>query len=333
MTLPVINSHNSWSQLEEVWLGDVYPSGWYDHLKPEIRDVFQQITEITKQDLLVIENKLTELGIIVRRPQYHHIDNFVGANGMLKKPEICPRDTHITLGNSLLVPDQVNFAWYHVIAEYLKHGQHVILGGANNIINGASVVRLGRDVIIDKGMPDADLSYVNLNPFKDYRITWEENGGHIDACFAVLKPGLIIANDYYDGYDRNFPGWEKIILKEPTYWQHIKLPPQKFVNNGRFWIEDVSINQMFNDHVIKYAQDWIGNYTETYFELNCLVINESNVMMLGYNAALERTLNSHGITVHWVPFRARSFWDGGMHCLTVDIRRQSNIRDYFPQRG
>jgi len=28
----IINSSNSWSSLKEVWLGDVYPADWYDHL-------------------------------------------------------------------------------------------------------------------------------------------------------------------------------------------------------------------------------------------------------------------------------------------------------------
>jgi hypothetical protein len=32
--LPTINNHNSWDTLEEVWLGDVYPAEWYDHLEP-----------------------------------------------------------------------------------------------------------------------------------------------------------------------------------------------------------------------------------------------------------------------------------------------------------
>ena len=90
---------------------------------------------------------------------------------------------------------------------------------------------------------------------------------------------------------------------------------------------------MFNDHIIQHAQDWVGNYTETYFELNCLSIDESNVIMLAENEALAKTLQRHGITVHWVPFRTRSFWDGAMHCLTVDIRRQSSMEDLFPERG
>lgn len=324
----MINSHNSWSQLEEVWLGDVYPADWYDHLAPEIRDVFYKITETTKQDLAVIQSKLEQFGVTVRRPEYTSINDFVDSKGALKKPEICPRDTFLTVGNTLLTPNENNTAWRSALSIYPSSA---VYPGANYVLNGANVVRVGRDVVIDtdKYNPiDLDVSC-----FKDYRITWVKNGGHMDGCFAILRPGLILANQYFEDYEKTFPGWECIFLNEPTYTQHLKYPPAGGEYNGKFYAEEISFNQSFNDHVIQHAQDWVGDYTETYFELNCLVINESNVMMLGYNGALEKTLNERGITVHWVPFRCRGFWDGGMHCITVDIRRQSSIVDYFPDRS
>jgi hypothetical protein len=325
----LINSHDSWSQLEEVWLGDVYPSEWYDHLDTEIRDVFQQITEITKQDLAVIQSKLESFGVTVRRPEYHSINDFVDTSGALTKPEICPRDTFVTVGNTLLTPYKINPAWRSALALYNKQ----ITPGANHIVNGANVVRVGKDIVIDTDIFDVSEVNFNLTPFRDYRIAWVKNGGHMDGCFAILRPGLILANQYFADYEKTFPGWECIFLNESTYNQHIKYPPKGGEYNGKFYAEDVSFNQAFNDHVIAHAQNWVGNYTETFFELNCLVINESTVMMLGYNGALEKKLNEYGITVHWVPFRCRGFWDGGMHCITLDIRRRSSIVDYFPERS
>lgn len=52
--MAVINSYTNWGKLKEVWLGDVYPSHFYDHLKSEVRDVFYKLTESTKQVLAVI---------------------------------------------------------------------------------------------------------------------------------------------------------------------------------------------------------------------------------------------------------------------------------------
>ena len=88
-------------------------------------------------------------------------------------------------------------------------------------------------------------------------------------------------------------------------------------------------NNFFNEYIIKYALDWVGNFKETYFDINCLVVDEKNVLMLGDNEPLFDALYKKGINVHSVPFRARTFWDGGLHCLTVDILRDSSLIDYF----
>jgi len=329
LSLPVINSHNSWSRLEECWLGDVYPQEWYEHLDPEIRDIFQKLTEITQQDLNSIQVMLESHDVIVRRPLYKDIENHVIDNGMLLKPEITPRDNYVVIGNTLYSREMPTPQWDYVLDQYRSDPVIEIKTRPAQFITGGNVVRLGRDIIIDTDKSD----WTYQNQWPEYRVHMEKNGGHLDACFAILKPGLILANNYFDGYNRNFPDWEIIYLDNPTYQSpinHGKLYPSW---NGKFWDTAVGTNKMFNDHIIQHAQDWVGNYTETYFELNCLSIDESNVIMLAENEALAKTLQRHGITVHWVPFRTRSFWDGAMHCLTVDIRRQSSMEDLFPERG
>lgn len=321
--MPSINSHNSWSCLKEVWLGDVYPAAWYDHLDSQVRDIFYQLTAITQQDLLEIQRKLESFGIEVQRPQYTNIDQYI-VNGNLIKPQICPRDTYLVIGNQLLTPWQDSLAWHHT---YDRYQDSIVRPGTGHIINGANVVRIGKDIIIDRD----GFEYEYNNEWPDYRVTVVDNGGHLDGCFSILRPGLILANHYFDDYDTLFPGWEIIMLDNPTYLAapHTGYQQPYPVYNGKFWNTTVGTNRSFNDHIIQHALDWVGCYTETYFELNCLVIDESNVVMIGYNFQLERDLADRGITVHWVPFRARSFWDGAMHCLTLDIRRDSTIEDFF----
>ena len=117
--LPVINSHDSWSPLQETWLGDVYPASWYEHLAPEIRDVFQELTRVTQEDLSAIQRTLELLNIIVRRPSYHAIDDFLDHNGQLTKPAICPRDTQIVIGNTLYRVDLAGAdPWKQTVAFY-----------------------------------------------------------------------------------------------------------------------------------------------------------------------------------------------------------------------
>lgn len=323
--LPTVNSHNSWSDLEEVWLGDVYPISWYDHLGPEIKDPFQAITEITKQDLATIEKQLIDLGIIVRRPVYDNIDNFISA-GHLVKPQICPRDHFLVNGNNLICHKWQTAAWKHTLEIYSQDTRCTIFDDRKPVINGANVVRVGKDIIID-----SDLEYPYQDQFPGYRVHRVNNGGHLDGCFAILRPGLILANDYYKDYDKTFPGWQIILLSQPEFSHHLKpIPGPGF--NGKWFIPGLATNRTFNEHIIKHAQDWVGIYTETYFELNCLVVAENTVIMLGNNEPLANKLSNLGIHVIWVPFRTRSFWDGGMHCLTLDVRRRSELIDYFPQR-
>jgi hypothetical protein len=34
----------------------------------------------------------------------------------------------------------------------------------------------------------------------------------------------------------------------------------------------------------------------------------------------------------YVPWRHRYFWDGGLHCITLDLYREGTQQDYFPDR-
>ena len=362
---PLINSHNNWGKLEEVWLGDVYPASWYDHLKSEVRDCFQEITERTQHDLQVIENKLNEFNVIVRRPRYDHIDDYISdksqfgvklrmpRSGQLIKPEITPRDYYITINNTLFAakpwPREVS-PWQHIIDEYKQQGgvvePQLHLGPPRNSsgrgqyapVNGANTVRAGRDIYVDPGSyTDIEIypmvqEYLH-NLFPENRIHVLNNGGHVDGCFALLKPGVILASDYFEYYEKTFPGWNRINTSSPEFRSHRYNRKNTNFSNGKWWIPDMKHSRAFNEHIVQHALTWIGDYTETFFEVNCLVIDEKNVIVLGEHDIIFRKMEEYGITAHSIPFRTRTFWDGGMHCLTLDIRRQTKIEDFFPERG
>jgi hypothetical protein len=102
--------------------------------------------------------------------------------------------------------------------------------------------------------------------------------------------------------------------------------------NGNWWVPGVDLGH-FNDQMIEPIQSWMGYSQETVFEVNLLVIDESNVLMLAHNDHVCRELEKIGITPHVVDFRCRGFWDGGLHCLTLDIHRDGPCLDYWPNRG
>lgn len=343
--MSIINSFDSWTRLREVWLGDVYPTEWYEHLPSDIRDTFQTITEWTKEDLAKIERKLVnDFGVTVRRPQYTNIDNHIiqsrlDGTEVLQKPEITPRDFVLALGNTLYVPRwyQKRTCWHYLYDMYLQEdSQSVKIHDYEVLLSGANTVRAGRDVFVDcvfeknKGNDRQTYFQENIVPeLPDFRCHYLDNGGHVDSCFAILKPGHLLANRYFDDYDRTFPNWKRLELQTPEFANHDGYD-KEFIANGRWYLPGgPTVPGAFKEHVVKYAQDWVGNYTETFFEVNCLSIDEKNVMVLGENEAVFRYLENIGITPHPMDFRCRTFWDGGLHCLTVDIRRDGGMAEYL----
>jgi hypothetical protein len=340
-----VNSWTSWGKLKEVWLGDVYPASWYDHLAPEVRDAFYKLTEITKEDLDKIQKKIESFGVTVARPRYDSIDDFITAGDQLIKPEICPRDRFAVYGNTLWAINMATTrrAWQHELSKH-NNIQNSIVSSVLGPIFGANTVRVGRDIYIDifyNGSAQNDaVKQLELDDFKnkvaplfpaDSRLHLLNNGGHVDGCFAVLHPKLLMTSRYFSAYDQTFPGWEKIELFDPTY-KRFQRARKNNSYNGRWDIPGTKAPPSFNEHVLKYAQDWIGNYEETYFEVNCLVIDEKNILFLDENEAVFRRLEEHGITAHSLPFRARTFWDGGLHCITLDTVREDGPLDLFPDR-
>ena len=347
MSLPIINSYTNWAPLEEVWLGDVYPASWYDHLPLEVRDCFHEITEKTQQDLAVIQHTLEELGVHVVRPEYHNIEQFMDPRGYLRKPEITPRDIYLVYQNSLLGSCHENSPWKSALDRYRQDSRSYVgfppsfdhLGW----MCGANTVRVGNDLYLD--IMHSHSKSTNEQKHQEFvdkvaplwpnsRIHLLDNGGHVDSCFAVAKPGVLITSKYFDDYDRTFPEWHQVNVSEPEFFDQrhaaFRTGPQ---DNGKWYMTGMSNKLSFQDHVIQHALDWIGDYTETFFEVNCLVVDEKNILMLGENEKVAAELERHGITVHWMPFRTRTFWDGGLHCLTLDIRRRDSAADLFPERG
>jgi hypothetical protein len=83
----------------------------------------------------------------------------------------------------------------------------------------------------------------------------------------------------------------------------------------------------FNQHVEKFAVDWIGYADETVFEVNSLVVNESLIITTGIpNENTQSWFKKNKIEFVPAEMRTRGFWDAGIHCLTVDIRRKGDKR-------
>jgi hypothetical protein len=330
-----VNAFNGFDPLIEVWLGGVYPTDFYYDFESEVRDAFEQITEMTTEDLNNIQKILKSKNVLVRRPVFDgNRDNYVNEQGFLIKPPIMPRDTELTLGNTFyhLRSDYKVDPWQQQIELMLTHGVDIKFGPSGHDLScmqPPSVVRCGNDLYVDIDshqhvMPQISSTLVNWA--NEYRVHLISTGGHSDGVFCPVQEGLIITTHWIDNYTKTFPGWE--VFKIPQEFTGIAgheqnwwVPGMKFSSNG-----------LFAQHIEQRALNWVGNYKETQFSANMLVIDHKTVLAVNQNPLLTEFLSNRGIEVIIADFRCKGFWDGGMHCLTCDIRRHGNKKNYFPER-
>jgi len=60
-----------------------------------------------------------------------------------------------------------------------------------------------------------------------------------------------------------------------------------------------------------------------------LVVDEKNVISSVQNTKLISILEKYGITMHVLDIPHSYFWDGGVHCMTLDLCRQGQKQNYF----
>ena len=327
-----VNSFSGFQPLKEIWLGDCYPAYFYSHLSNQVQDAFGVITEWTQQDLTVIQKTLESFGVKVQRPKFTNSINDYIKDGQLLKPPICPRDDNMTLGNEFyhLRSKYAINPWEDQIQDFNQHG--VVIHGqehsAVDCLSPPSIVRIGRDIYIDYDTHQHTWGMVTevlIEWAKHYRVHVCRTNGHSDGVFCPVAPNTIVATHYLSEYKKTFPNWEVFRLPFPKFnsW------------NGKWHVENTTVMQNlgFAAHINQYALDWIGNFKETVFEANMLIIDPTHVLAIKEDPHLFRWLEQRGIKVSCCDFRCRGFWDGGLHCLTTDIVREGKAENYFPDRG
>jgi len=330
----MINSNFGFTPLKEVWLGDTYPESFYEHLPNAVADPLCQITQWCKEDTSKLQKFLESKDIIVRRPQFDSIDDHLGKNEQLVKPPITPRDDYIVLDKTLyrlhhnkeLKQDQ----WHHAMDRYKSLGYDVQqpVDQPINVFWPPSIVRVGKDLYVDPSGLEQMWGFscqAMVELAKKYRVNICSTDGHSDAVFCPVAPGLIASSHWKTDYNVSFPDWEVFDI------------PEKYQNNGfaqKNWsVPGQDDNQELEKWIYDSASDWIGQFHETVFEVNMLVVDEKNIIAMKDHPPLTEWLDKRGITVHTFDFRSRTFFDGGWHCLTLDIHREDTMTDLFPQRG
>ena len=229
------------------------------------------------------------------------------------------------------------FEWWEPIVNRVKSAGNTIIDNRQhdilNFIPANGITRIGHDLYFGVyGAGDKEVKRLSEEFFQDYSCHYVTTGGHIDGCFTPVKPGLIVSIMDIPTYADTFPGWEVVYLKGES-WEKVKpFLDLKEKNQGRWWIKGHEYDDELIDYVETWLGDWVGYCEESVFDVNILVIDQQNIIVNGYNKKAFEAFARHGVTAHICPFRHRYFWDGGIHCVTLDLHREGTMQDYFPER-
>ena len=225
-----------------------------------------------------------------------------------------------------------------IIQDVYAQGNTVIT--THGEINSAMITRIGQDLYhgtLEAQYQDTVAHNQIINErnqmFPEYRNHLVDSAGHSDGSFCPVKPGLIVSLRDIQQYATTFPDWEVVYLPNQSWGKVLPFIEHKQKVNGKWWVPGAELNDDFTEYVESWMSHWVGYVEESVFDVNMLVIDEQNVICNNENDAVFRAFERHGITPHVCNFRHRYFWDGGIHCITQDLHREGEQKDYFPNRG
>ncbi|MFF5265299.1 glycine amidinotransferase [Actinomadura viridis] len=181
--------------------------------------------------------------------------------------------------------------------------------GLEMMLDGAQVLRLGRDLIVNIAHDNHRLAVDWLerhlydthgDRYRLHRV-WRMADNHIDSMLLALKPGVLLARH---------EGLRDLLPEAFRTWKLITPPPP---SPGNFPVYD----------------DGDLLLTSPYIDLNVLSIDEDTVLVNTDCPELVKALEAAGFTTITVRHRHRRLFGGGFHCFTLDTVRTGECEDYL----
>ena len=339
-------------------MGDTYDpdqvSQLLNHPNPS---KFNQILEETKQDLDQLADFLKQGNIEVMRPdvyQYYDPVNMPEFDVQFPIAPIVPRDALLVMGRTILQTytsytdryfDAISY--YKIFESMFQQGYRWISQPAPMLENlnteddwfvndrtykdrlmdrvlwhTATMFKAGDAIIVNNEGPGSasGLEWCRRE-LPEYRFVNNtasrcKGFGHIDHGFIMIDDDTVI----HAGME-----WVPECLHTKQLIDVSDCLPE--LKMDRF-VQDYAEakNRMDIDWVNKYLDNWRGYNQEVCFDLNVLIIDRHNIVFARHIPKLFAKLKSLHIDCHVVPQRHYLFWDGGIHCSTLDVKRKGAKR-------
>ena len=350
--------YTEYDPLESVIVGDTYDpdqvSQLLNHPNPS---KFNRILEETKQDLDQLAQFLKQGNIEVMRPdvyQYYDPINMPEFDVQFPIAPIVPRDALLVMGKTILQTytsytdryfDAISY--YRIFESMFQQGYRWIsqptpmLENLNTeddwfvndrtykdrlmdrvLWHTATMFKAGDAIIVNHEGPGSasGLEWCKRE-LPEYRFVNNtasrcKGFGHIDHGFIMTDDDTVI----HAGME-----WVPECLHNKQLIDVSDCLPE--LKMDRF-VQDYAEakNRMDIDWVNKYLDNWRGYNQEVCFDLNVLIIDRHNIVFARHIPKLFAKLKSLHIDCHVVPQRHYLFWDGGIHCSTLDVKRKGAKR-------
>jgi len=329
-----------WHPLKHVCVGQSYNCDFYSPIKSSnVRESLQKIASETEEDYLNLIKVLESFDINVVRPDIDKnltILDFIDESGkinyenaqsftLIPRPPMQPRDSFLVVDNKILPTNSEFNSFKNVIFD--SNSDNIINNSKAHCFDAPLATVIGDTIILDCQEHNWLYDYFSKQ-FSDYKIKPVYVGGHNDAVYSVVKPGVLISTYHYSNYKETFPGWCVKYIENQSWnaipgWRKVK-----HSNVNKWWAPENLVNDEFSNFINHWLDNWLGLVKETVFDVNMLQINDSTVLVNNYNKEMFNFLKKHKIEPIICPFRHRFFWDGGLHCITNDLYREGEKENY-----
>lgn len=330
----MINSHNTFSPLKELILGDVDVSSVRLD-DPRKQNRIEYIFQKTKDELAGFQTMLESRGIVVHRPT-------IIPNTEVKTPywstpgtkiPLTPRDLFLILGNTIIESAMCeqerffeSFYYRNIILDKFKIGAKWIsmpmprhdfknfeidmdddIPNQDPIMDAPSCLKYGKDIFVNTRGAGNRLGLEWLiSTFGDIYTFHEVNNrnilGHLDSHFTILRPGLLLTYHDKKTLPEYFKNWEIINVSS----------------------DNDKVKSMSQTAIDSRIQDF--DFENTTLVVNCLSVDINTVIMWDHyksDTNMLKQLEKHAIEVLFVPFTYSHFFNQGVTCLTLDLNRHT----------
>jgi glycine amidinotransferase len=349
--------YTGYDPLLEVIVGDCHGPGDLDYALPDqSKDNFNIILKETKEDLDSLSRYLESMGVKVHRPNVTKYNSSIDlGNFQISIPTspVVPRDQYLVYGDTIYqtytsMPDRYldSINYYDIFKEmfdqgynwisqpppiltnlnendkWWDNGQHVYKSRSNILWHTATFFKCGDAIIYNELGPGtaSGLEWMQRNTRGTRFVKNDSNHakgwGHIDHGFFMTDDNTVICSDV---------NWVPGCLKEKTVIEIGQYIGK--IDKKRYGVELSSTAGKFSPEWLeRWLLEWKGYTQEVNFDTNVLVIDNYNVVFSHYHKEMYEFLRNKGITAHYCPQRHGLFWESGVHCLTLDIKRKGENR-------